>query len=97
MIIARFAVKIFALALTAFVLGWYVVGPLMHFYGWPPTPRPAAITAPRAVYVSAPGRPTYHRPTCRHARTIDPAKRSEFATRADAEKSGRRACGVCSP
>ncbi|MBW1798511.1 MAG: hypothetical protein JRJ21_08955, partial [Deltaproteobacteria bacterium] len=39
----------------------------------------------------------FHRPDCRQAKRISPENITEFESRDEAVKSGRRPCGVCGP
>lgn len=39
----------------------------------------------------------FHKTTCRHAKSMDPAKSISFSTAVQAEQSGRRPCKTCKP
>ncbi len=48
-------------------------------------------------YIASKSSKVYHRSTCLHAARIDKSKAVMFATREDAEKTGRRPCKTCKP
>jgi len=48
-------------------------------------------------YIASKSSKIYHRPTCPHAKRIDPAKSVRFSSREEAEKTGRRPCKTCKP
>jgi methylphosphotriester-DNA--protein-cysteine methyltransferase len=54
-------------------------------------------TTTSSVYVAAKTSKVFHRPTCPHAKRLDPAKTLTFQTREEAERNGRRPCKTCNP
>lgn len=48
-------------------------------------------------YIASKSSKVYHRSTCPHAARMDTSKAVTFATREDAEKTGRRPCKTCKP
>ena len=72
----------------------------------PKTPTANAVTqgqtndAPASAdthYLSSKSSKVYHRSACPHAARMDTSKAVTFATREDAEKTGRRPCKTCKP
>ena len=62
----------------------------------PPTPQKSEPPA-SAGYVAAKSSKVFHRPTCPHAKRLDPSKTITFQTRQEAEQNGRRPCKTCNP
>lgn len=56
------------------------------------SPAPAAGT-----FIASKSSKVFHRPTCPHAKRLDPAKAITFQTRQEAEQNGRRPCKTCNP
>jgi len=48
-------------------------------------------------YIASTSSKVYHLPTCPHVARMDTSKAVTFATREDAEKTGRRPCKTCKP
>ena len=62
----------------------------------PQKTRPPAVNAAGTFVASKSGK-VFHRPTCPHAKRLDPSKAITFPTRQEAEKNGRRPCKTCNP
>ena len=62
----------------------------------PPAPNGSSPAAGTQCIASKSSK-VYHRSTCPHAARMDAAKAITFATREEAEKTGRRPCKTCKP
>jgi hypothetical protein len=63
-------------------------------------PQGRTDTAPAAAdthYIASKSSKIYHRSTCSHAARMNTSKAVTFATREDAEKTGRQPCKTCKP
>jgi len=61
----------------------------------PATPAPAA--KPAGAILANKDSKTYHRADCKTAAKIKEANRTSFASAAEADKAGYKACKVCKP
>jgi hypothetical protein len=61
------------------------------------TAKPAAAPAPAAAFVANKDSKTFHRADCKAAAKIKEANRTSFASAAEANKAGYKACKVCKP
>ncbi|MCE1205188.1 MAG: hypothetical protein LWW79_11345 [Holophagaceae bacterium] len=61
----------------------------------PATPAPAA--KPAGAILANKDSKTYHRADCKAAAKIKEANRTSFASAAEADKAGYKACKVCKP
>ncbi|MBP7618393.1 MAG: hypothetical protein KA743_07755 [Geothrix sp.] len=63
-----------------------------------PATKPAAPAAkPAGAILANKDSKTYHRPDCKVAAKMKAANQTSFATAAEADKAGYKACKVCKP